>query len=58
MNETFPDDELPTRPAGLEYRAASILRAWRNMSEKDRQWLERLVAAVSWANQPILPLDE
>ena len=49
MANNFDDDEIPTRPAGIEYRAANLVRAWREMSEADKRWLERLLEAMAWA---------
>lgn len=48
---TFAPDEEPTKPQGIEYRAAMHLRAWRNCSASDRAWLERVVDLMAWARE-------
>lgn len=47
----FIDDEAPTRPGPQEYRADMLVRAWRQLGERDKAWLERLLDLMAWAKR-------
>ena len=47
----FPEDELPTKPTNPEYRAALLVRAWRELSERDKLYLEKLVAIMAYSRE-------
>lgn len=49
--DPFVDDEAPTRPGNIEYRAAMLVRNWRELSENDKRWLERLIEFMAWSKK-------
>lgn len=50
-SDLFPDDEAPTRPGGATHQFNRLAAAYRELSAKDRLWLDMLVDVMAYAKK-------